>query len=182
MYFITYHAQAEIVTDESAGAYINCYIQKKSYFEADRIARTEIKELNWIILSQEDAFEIDVETLSDDGKKYYAQALIDQTVYVFHTYPETDKHVKEIDIAVFTTKYVLEDKRIITYVSHEIEDGAWQFFSDDKFEDFSKVVRVVGFNEMMDLDPTLRELVDMEMGYIATRNNIDDKWTIKQEN
>lgn len=184
MYFITYHGQPEIVTDETAGAYINCYIQKESYIEADRIARKEIKDLNWIILDQEDAFEIDAETLSDDGKKYYEQALIDQTVYVFHTYSEADINVdnNENDIAVFTTKYVLEDKRIITYVSHDIEDDAWQFFSNDKFEDFSKVARVVGFNEIMDLDPTLRDLVDMEMGCIATRNNINDKWTIKQDN
>ncbi len=81
MYFITYHGQPEIVTDKAAGAYINCYIQNESYIEANRIARKEIKDLNWIILDQEDAFEIDAEKLSDDGKKYYAQALIDQTVY-----------------------------------------------------------------------------------------------------
>jgi hypothetical protein len=87
----------------------------------------------------------------------------------------------ENDIAVFTTKYVLEDKRIITYVSHEMEDGAWQFFSNDEFEDFSKVARVVGLNEIMDLDPTLRELVGMEIGYIATRNDLNDKWKIRQD-
>lgn len=40
------------------------------------------------------------------------------------------------DTAVFTTKFVLDDKTTITYVTHEIEDGAWQFFSDDSFENF----------------------------------------------
>jgi hypothetical protein len=182
MYFITYHGQPEIATVETAGAYINCYIQKESFIEADRIARKEIKDLNWKILDQEDAFEINIETLSDDGRKYYEQALIDQAVYVFHNYSNEDMSVDDHknDIAVFTTKYVLENKKTITYVSHDIEDGAWQFFSDDKFEDYSEVARIVGLKEIVDLDSTLNDLLEMEIGYIATRKDINDKWIIEK--
>ena len=84
------------------------------------------------------------------------------------------------DTAVFTTKFVLEDNKVITYVTHEIEDGAWQFFSDDEFENFETVAKIVGLNEIMDKDPTLKELADMKPGHIATRRDKGDKWTIKR--
>jgi hypothetical protein len=87
---------------------------------------------------------------------------------------------KSTDTAAFTTKFVLEDNKVITYVKHEIEDGAWQFFSDDEFEEFESVARIIGLNEIMDKDPTLKQLADMEPGYIATRNYKGDKWTIKR--
>ena len=56
------------------------------------------------------------------------------------------------DTAVFTTRFVIEDKKTITYVTHEIEDGAWQFFSDDRFDDFESVAKVVGLREIIKLD------------------------------
>jgi hypothetical protein len=87
---------------------------------------------------------------------------------------------KSTDTAAFTTKFVLEDKKVITYVTHEIEDGAWQFFSDDQFEDFESVAKIVGLNEIIEKDPTLKELINMEPGYIATRKYKGDKWKIKR--
>jgi hypothetical protein len=95
-----------------------------------------------------------------------------------------DKRIKELenstDIAVFTTKFVLEDNKTITYVTHDIEDGAWQFFSEDEFENFESVAKIVGLKEIMDKDPTLKELADMEPGHTATRKFKGDKWTIER--
>jgi hypothetical protein len=182
MYFLTFHGQSQIDTEESAGAYINCYIQVDSLDEADKIARREIRKMNWNILSREDAYEINEDNISDAGRKYYEQALIDRTVYVFHTYPAVNEisESNQNDTAVFTTKFVIEDKKTITHVSHEIEDGAWQFFSDDKFDDFSTVARVVGLNEIISLDSTLKDLLDLEPGYIATRKSLSAKWKIRK--
>jgi hypothetical protein len=54
------------------------------------------------------------------------------------------KKFKEADnTAVFTTKFVVNDKKEITYVTHEKEDGAWQFFSNDNFDNFEDVAKVV---------------------------------------
>jgi hypothetical protein len=95
-----------------------------------------------------------------------------------------DKRTKELTkltgTAAFTTKFVLEDNKVITYVTHDIEDGAWQFFSDDEFENFESVAKIVGLNEIMDKDPTLKELADMEPGHVATRKFKGDKWAIKK--
>jgi hypothetical protein len=84
------------------------------------------------------------------------------------------------DTAVFTTKFVMEDKKTITYVSHEIEDGAWQFFSDDKFDDFESVAKVVGLREIIKLDPSIIELIDMQEGFIATRHDKQNNWDVKR--
>ncbi len=93
----------------------------------------------------------------------------------------TKEFAEPLSTAVFTTKFVIEDKNPITYVSHDSEDGSWQFFSDDEFEDFEKVAKIVGLGEIIELDKTILQLADMPEGYIAYRKNKDDKWIIQKE-
>jgi hypothetical protein len=90
------------------------------------------------------------------------------------------KNPSALDIAAFTTKFVLEDNKVITYVTHDMEDGAWQFFSEDKFDNFESVAKIIGLKEIMDMDPTLTELINMGPGHVATRKNKEDKWTIRK--
>ena len=80
--------------------------------------------------------------------------------------------------AVFTTKFVAIDKKNITRVTHENEDGAWQFFSDDKFDNLEDVLMVVGLGEIIEIDHTVLELADMPKGYFAHRKFKGDKWFI----
>ena len=80
---------------------------------------------------------------------------------------------------VFTTKYVLEG-RDITYVAHDIDDGAWQFFSDDELESFEAVAKIVSLQEILDIDPRLLDFVDMPTGYYATRTTYDEEWIISK--
>lgn len=85
------------------------------------------------------------------------------------------------DTAVFTTTYVTEDNKPITYVSHDADDGAWQFFSDDDIEDFEKVATVVSLKSMVERDNTILQLADMKKGYYATRKSAKDKWVIQKQ-
>jgi hypothetical protein len=90
MYFLMYNGKPnpdENKANEIGGAYINCYILAESLTMADKKARRDIKTMKWIISNREDAYEIDAESISENGKSYYNQALIDGKVYVFHTYP-----------------------------------------------------------------------------------------------
>jgi hypothetical protein len=87
-----------------------------------------------------------------------------------------------IDTAVFTTKYVIEDKKTIVLVTHDIEDGAWQFFSDDSFVNFEEVAKVVGFQELINMDNSLLQILDMPLGYSATRKDEFDNWKIVKDN
>jgi hypothetical protein len=94
----------------------------------------------------------------------------------------TSKKFKEADnTAVFTTKFVVIDKKDIITVTHEKEDGAWQFFSSDHFDHFEDVVKVVGLGYIVKLDNTLFELADMPEGYVAHRKFKGDKWIIDEQ-
>jgi hypothetical protein len=81
--------------------------------------------------------------------------------------------------AAFTTKFVLDENKLITSVAHHIVDGAWEFLSDDEFENFESVAKIIGFNELLDKDPSLREVIGMNPGYVATRKFKGDQWKIK---
>ena len=96
--------------------------------------------------------------------------------------PMTQKKFKEADnTAVFTTKFVITDNKEITEVHHDEEDGAWQFFSADNFDDFSKVAKVIGLGQITKIDNTLFEIADMPTGYVAHRKYKGDKWIIERK-
>ena len=90
MYFITCHGKPRPEAGDiqgAGGAYINCYILQDSFYYADKIARKNIEEMKWEILVLEEACEVEEDTISEGGRKYFEQALIDKTGFVFHTYP-----------------------------------------------------------------------------------------------
>jgi hypothetical protein len=85
-----------------------------------------------------------------------------------------------LNTAVFTTTFVIKGNKPITYVSHDFEDGAWQFFSEDKFENFEDVAMVVGLGQMIERDKSLLNIADLPLGYTATRDSLTDTWTISK--
>jgi len=90
------------------------------------------------------------------------------------------KFEDSLNTAVFTTKFVVKDKKEITYITHETEDGAWQFFSNDNFDDFEEVSMILSLDEIINLDKTVLEIADLPLGYIATRETVKDKWKISK--
>lgn len=90
-----------------------------------------------------------------------------------------NKHFAEsLNTAVFTTKYILENKSPILFVYHYEEDGAWQFsgsennVSDDDY-------RVISLEEVIQLDRTVLALADLPLGGAAYRLDIKSPWIIK---
>jgi hypothetical protein len=67
----------------------------------------------------------------------------------------------------------------VLYVSHDEDDGSWQFHSgaDDVSEDD---LMIVGLSEMVDYDPTLCELADLPCGWYAERDYIGGGWRKRQ--
>ena len=82
--------------------------------------------------------------------------------------------------AVFTTKFVINDKKEITYVTHEKEDGAWQFFSNDNFDNFDDVAKVVALGEIIKIDTTILEIADLAEGFSAHRKFKGDRWIVQE--
>jgi hypothetical protein len=85
------------------------------------------------------------------------------------------------NLAVFTTKFVIKDNKDITIVTHHKDDGTWQFFSSDPFDNFEEVAMIVGLGQIIKIDSSILELADMKEGYVAHRNSKGEKWEIKED-
>jgi len=90
------------------------------------------------------------------------------------------KKFKEIlDTAVFTTKYVLENKFPILHVYHYDEDGSWQFSGFEEVEN-DEDFRVVSLEEIIKLDRSVLEVSDLQLGYEAHRKKEGSFWEISK--
>ena len=85
-----------------------------------------------------------------------------------------------LNTAVFTTKFVVKDKKEITYVTHDADDGAWQFFSSDDFDNYEDVAMILSLDEIINIDRSVLEIADLPLGYLATRQTTKDSWTINK--
>ena len=85
-----------------------------------------------------------------------------------------------LNMAVFTTKFVVIDKKDVTIVRHEHEDGAWTFFSNDKYDNYEEVAKIVGLGEIIKIDSTILQIADMPKGFYAQRNSKQDEWKIEK--
>jgi hypothetical protein len=63
-------------------------------------------------------------------------------------------------------------------VTHDLEDGAWQFLSDDELAKPEAEARIVALHEILDLDSSLKVLGGLPVGYTASRMEKGDKWEI----
>ena len=79
----------------------------------------------------------------------------------------------DLDTAVFTTRHILEGAPIL-YVYHFDEDGAWQFSSNENEDD----IRIVSLEEIINLDNSILEIADLELGATAYRKSDKSKWII----
>jgi hypothetical protein len=85
-----------------------------------------------------------------------------------------------MNTAVFTTKFVILDNKDITLVRHDADDGAWTFFSNDKYEDYKDVAKIVGLGQIIKIDSSVLEIADLPLGYYASRNSKQDNWKVEQ--
>lgn len=75
---------------------------------------------------------------------------------------------------VFLSAAVNSGAESVTYVSHDIEDGAWQFLGDS-MSDGNAVVCC--FHHPVDKDRSLEELADLPLGCWAERTGPGQPWT-----
>lgn len=87
------------------------------------------------------------------------------------TFPE------DINVAVFTTRFVMKNRELIQNVFHHKEDGAWEFTSMTQAV-ADKDYMVVALQEIIDYDPSILELADLGLGKSAYRPAFDKPWEI----
>jgi hypothetical protein len=79
------------------------------------------------------------------------------------------------DTAVFTSRRILDGAHWVYYVTHDAEDGAWQFHPHDGLTP-ERDAAVVSLKTMVALDSSLRVVGDLPRGCYAWRVAPDAPW------
>jgi hypothetical protein len=82
------------------------------------------------------------------------------------------------NVASFTVRDVMQKRKPILLVCHDSEDGAWQFLTGEPADTADAML--VGLKEIVDLDSSVLELVDLPLGWQASRETQQSPWTRSQ--
>ena len=83
--------------------------------------------------------------------------------------------------ACISCKHIVDDNDPILYVSHDADDGGWQFLCgrDSHLEEDAKVI---GLEEITVIDPQINYIADMPLGVLGERENPKEKWVFYRNN
>ena len=73
------------------------------------------------------------------------------------------------NVAVFSNRKIVFDGLWISYVTHDIDDGSWQFHCDQAEEITEKDIAIVSLKNIFDKDPSIAVLADLPLGWQAWR-------------
>ncbi|SFV00461.1 hypothetical protein [Butyrivibrio sp. INlla21] len=79
---------------------------------------------------------------------------------------------------VITTKNIVSKEKSIMLVSHDEDDGMWEFLEGEEVKEEDAMI--ISLYEMVSIDPTVNQIADLPLGYIAYRNSGHEDW-VKQE-
>ena len=82
------------------------------------------------------------------------------------------------DTASITCCHIVDDGKPILYVSHDEDDGMWQFLCGSTHE--TAEARLVSLEYIFDLDHSVGVLKDMPCGCCAERKTQNDNWVVKK--
>jgi len=80
------------------------------------------------------------------------------------------------DIAI-TTRQVMHGGWPILPVTHDADDGAWQFLNGRGDTDNTESAMVISAAGILGVDPAVAGLADLPLGWRAWRETPDDPWT-----
>jgi hypothetical protein len=78
--------------------------------------------------------------------------------------------------AVITTRKVVSGDDWIGFVSHDEDDGGWQFLNNESGPLDETDASVVGLGEIVQLDASIIELADLPLGWHAWRESRASPW------
>jgi hypothetical protein len=76
--------------------------------------------------------------------------------------------------AVFTTRDIIEEGKPILHVTHDQDDGAWEFHTRKTVQ--VSEAKIVALDEIIVRDPSIVELADLPLGWSAVRDSITSPW------
>ena len=81
--------------------------------------------------------------------------------------------------AAITCRHVLHEGAPILYVSHDSDDGMWQFLCGDKHRPGD--AKLIGLSEAYELDNSLAAIAQLPLGCSAERKYAGDNWALRAE-
>jgi hypothetical protein len=92
IYFLQFEVVPKPESDnfnEAGGAFVNCWVDAKSWKEARDSAKKNIDDQGWTIISVEEESLVNETSYDEDNKglDHYLSAVETGEYYVFHTYP-----------------------------------------------------------------------------------------------
>lgn len=83
------------------------------------------------------------------------------------------------NVAVVASQKIVLSGGWIAYVSHDSDDGAWQFHTSQSESVSEEDAMVVSLQSIVMLDPTVIELADLPLGWHAWRSSKSSVWQRK---
>ena len=80
---------------------------------------------------------------------------------------------------VFTTKRIMAQQDWIASVTHDADDGAWQFLGSEPSSE--QEAALVSLAEMIEIDPSIESLHDLPLGWSAHRESPRGNWLRKAQ-
>jgi len=81
--------------------------------------------------------------------------------------------------SVLTTSYVLTNGSPVTFVLYD-EEGDWQLFGEEEVNE-DEDAYLVSVDEILEMEPALKRLPDLQPGQAATREKDSTRWFIVEE-
>jgi hypothetical protein len=78
------------------------------------------------------------------------------------------------NVAVITLKSIVKGSGPILHVTHDADDGAWQFLDGSTVSEEN--ASVVSLEEITRIDPSVTELADLPLGWYADRSAASEPW------
>jgi hypothetical protein len=79
------------------------------------------------------------------------------------------------NFATITTQAIMYDNDWIAFVSHDADDGGWQFLGREGAPHIDEAM-VVGLHHLLEKDGSVAELADLPFGWRAWRESPDGPW------
>ena len=85
------------------------------------------------------------------------------------------------NVAVITLRCIVEGSCPVTYVSHDADDGTWQFLPNVGGGLFADNAMLVSLESIVAIDASVQELASLPSGWCAWRSGKGVPWTREKQ-
>jgi hypothetical protein len=80
------------------------------------------------------------------------------------------------NVAVIVNRKIVLEGDWIAYVSHDLDDGCWQFHTSQPEPVREEDAMLVSLKNIVDRDPSINALSELPLGWHAWRDSQDSEW------